>query len=97
MPAEDGSFWTRALGAFGVDDFYGKWIVIPGRRAAEWCASVFDPKVIDGGVHGIARLVTGSGDELRGLQSGQVRWYASGIAIAGVVLVILFLILGGAF
>lgn len=97
LPAEDGSLWTRALGAFGVDDMYGRWIVAPGRSAADWFASVFDPKVIDGGVHGIARLVTGSGDELRGLQSGQVRWYASGIAIAGVVLVILFLILGGAF
>ena len=97
LPAEDGPFWRRALAAFYVDEFYGKYIVAPGKAISEWFAGFFDPKVIDGAAHGIARGVRESGTAARPLQSGQVRWYASGVAIAGVVLIILFLAFGGGF
>ncbi len=97
LPAEDGSFWTNALAAFYVDDFYGRWIVAPGKAVASWCADVFDPKVIDGAAHGIGRGVEVLGDAESSVQTGQVRWYATGVTVAGVLLIALFLILGGAF
>ena len=97
LPAEDSSFWRNALAAYHVDDFYGRWIVAPGKAAAVWCATVFDPKVIDGAAHGIGRGVELLGDAESTVQTGQVRWYATGVTIAGVVLIALFLILGGAF
>lgn len=97
LPAEVGPFWTRSLEAFGVDDFYGRWIVAPGRAVAAWFSDFVDPKVVDGVTHGIARGVVGSGSGMRAAQTGQVRWYASAIAVGGVVLIVLFLLLGGAF
>jgi len=97
MPAEEGSFWRSGRAGFHVDDAYGRWIVAPGRAAAAWCASFVDPKVIDGAAHGIADGVRGSGTGLRVMQTGQVRWYASGIAVAGVVLIVVFLAIGGGF
>jgi NADH-quinone oxidoreductase subunit L len=97
LPDESGRFWQVSLGAFGVDDLYGRWIVAPAKAVAQWCADVVDPKVIDGASHGIAHMVRDAGDEARAVQSGQVRWYASAIAIAGVGVIVLFLVLGGAF
>jgi NADH-quinone oxidoreductase subunit L len=97
LPDESGAFWTNGLAAFHVDDVYGRWIVAPGMAVSAWWASFVDPKVIDGAAHGVARSVRGSGDGLRVVQSGQVRRYASGIAIGGVVLIVLFVALGGGF
>jgi NADH:ubiquinone oxidoreductase subunit 5 (subunit L)/multisubunit Na+/H+ antiporter MnhA subunit len=97
LPAEDGSFWRDALSGFYVDDFYGRYIVAPGKRIAEWFADFVDPNVIDGAAGGIARGVRDSGSGMSTLQTGQVRWYAGGMAVAGVVMVGLFLFLGGAF
>lgn len=95
LPAEDGSFWRNALAAFHVDDFYGKYIVAPGNAIATWFAEFVDPRVIDGAAHGIGAGVRESGKGGSTLQTGQVRWYASGMAFAGVVLVVLFLLFGG--
>ena len=97
LPAEDASFWRNALDAYGVDDWYGRLIVAPGKAASTWFAQVVDPKVIDGAAHGIGRAVVDSGDGATVVQSGQVRWYAGVIAVGGVVLIALFLFLGGAF
>ena len=97
LPDESGRLWQMSLGAFGVDDLYGRLIVAPAKAVAQWCADVVDPKVIDGASHGIAHMVSDAGDEARAVQSGQVRWYASAIAIAGVGVIVLFLVLGGAF
>ena len=97
LPAEDGSLWRSALAGFHVDDAYGRFIVAPGKAISEWFADVVDPKVIDGASHGIARAVVDSGEGARAAQTGQVRWYASLVAVGGVVLIALFLLLGGAF
>ena len=95
LPVEDGSFWRNALAAFHVDAFYGKYIVAPGKAIASWFADFVDPKVIDGAAHGIGRGVRETGSGGSSIQTGQVRWYASGMAFAGVVLVVLFLLFGG--
>ena len=52
----------------------------PLRRSARWTAEVFDQKVIDGAVNGIARGVGAAGTGMRRLQTGLVRQYALGIA-----------------
>ena len=72
-------------------------IVAPGKRIAEWFATVVDPKVIDGAAHGIAKTAREAGEGMAAAQTGQVRWYASAIAISGVVLIVLFLAIGGGF
>ncbi len=97
LPDETGAFWRRALAAFGVDDLYGRFLVAPGKAVADWWASVVDPKVVDGAVHGIAKGAIGGGERARAVQSGQVRWYAAVVAIGAVALVVFLLVLGGGF
>jgi NADH-quinone oxidoreductase subunit L len=97
LPEEDSSFWRHALEAYRVDDFYGRVIVAPGKRIAEWFATVVDPKVIDGAAHGIAKTTREAGEGMGATQTGQVRWYATAIAVSGVVLIVLFLAIGGGF
>lgn len=94
LPAEEGGWWDRALGGFGVDDFFGRTVVAPGRRASDLAAET-DAKVIDGAAHGVAGGVRAVGEALRPIQSGRVRGYAGLLAAAGVVLVIAMLVVGG--
>ena len=97
LPAEDASFWRNALDAYHVDEWYGRLVVAPGKAVSTWFAQVIDPEVIDGAAHGIGRAVVDTGEGASAVQSGQVRWYAGVIAVGGVVLIALFLFLGGAF
>jgi NADH-quinone oxidoreductase subunit L len=71
LPVEVGGWWEKALGGFGVDDLYGKWIVAPGKRASE-LASQGDAVVIDGAAHGVATGVRSAGELLKPVQSGRV-------------------------
>ncbi len=97
LPVESGRFWQRGLDAFGVDDLYGKVVVAPGKKIAGWFSETVDPKGLDGVAHGIAKGVRTSGEGMRALQSGQVRSYAGGIAVAGIVLIIALVAFGGGF
>jgi NADH-quinone oxidoreductase subunit L len=98
LPAEDGMFWRRSReAAFSVDGFYGRTIVEPGKKISEWDAEVFDPKVLDGVSRGIGSGVRSFAGVLAKLQTGQVRSYAGAVAVAGVLLIILFLAVGGGF
>ncbi len=97
LPAEEGAFWRRSREAFSVDEFYGRSIVVPGRRVSEWAAVTMDPKVIDGAAHGIAGGVRRFGSVLSRLQTGQVRGYAGGVAVGGMILIFALLALGGGF
>jgi len=97
LPAEDGGYWAAALDGYGVDDLYGKVIVAPGKAAATWLAMIFDVRVVDGIVNGMAVVTKAFGSSLRVLQTGWVRSYGAGI-VAGSLGVILWLLLqGGAF
>ena len=60
----------------------------PLRRSARWAADVFDQKVIDGAVNGVARGVGAAGTGMRRLQTGLVRQYALGIAAGMAALLI---------
>ena len=76
---------------FYVDDFYGKAIVLPGKRFAQFCASTFDRKVVDGIVTGSGRTVAGVAEIFRKAQTGYVRTYAATFFV-GVVVIFSFLI-----
>ena len=77
--------------AWYVDDMYRALVARPGRALAGWAASVFDAKVVDGAVNGVASLVKGGGGRLRTLQTGYVRNYALGV-VAGAVALLGFVV-----
>ena len=97
LPEEKGIFWERSREAFGVDDFYGSAVVAPLQSVSRWAADTVDPKVIDGAVHGVARGVRGIGSRLVRVQTGQVRQYAGAVVVAGVALIVVFVVTGGGF
>jgi NADH-quinone oxidoreductase subunit L len=70
--------------AWFVDELYQTAIAHPGRALSQWLASVFDAKVIDGAVNGVASLVRAGGTRLRVVQSGFVRSYALAVALGAV-------------
>jgi NADH-quinone oxidoreductase subunit L len=72
--------------AWYVDSFVSAFVDGPGRLVAAWTAYVFDLKIIDGAVNGVATLVRDSGDRLRHLQTGFVRNYALAVAAGAVAL-----------
>ncbi|MBK5289329.1 MAG: NADH-quinone oxidoreductase subunit L, partial [Acidimicrobiia bacterium] len=77
---------------FGHAWFYDEGIAAlvggPIRRGAQWVADVFDQRVIDGGVDGIAKAFGAAGVGMRRLQTGLVRQYALGIALGMVALLV---------
>ena len=75
-----------------VNDAYAALIDGPGRTLADWSAYVFDRKVVDGAVNGVAALVRNGGTNLRRLQTGYVRNYALGVAGGTVALLAWFLV-----
>ncbi len=94
LPSDVGGWWDRALAGFGVDDFFGRVIVAPGKWASE-LASDTDKKVIDGAAHGVATGVREVGTALKPVQSGKVRAYAGVLTAAGIVLIVAMVIFGG--
>ncbi len=71
--------------SYFIDDVYDAVIGRPSEQVAK-AAAVFDTKVIDGAVNGVARAARGAGGGLRKIQTGFVRQYALGIVIGSVAL-----------
>jgi NADH-quinone oxidoreductase subunit L len=67
----------------------------PGRAFANFTSRVFDGKVIDGAVNGVATLVRGGGSGLRRTQTGYLRNYALGMAAGAVLLLGFFAVRTG--
>jgi NADH-quinone oxidoreductase subunit L len=76
---------------FYVDELYGRALVLPGKDLADFAAYTIDARVIDGIVMGTGRLVGGSSDGLRHVQTGYVRNYAATFLV-GVVVVVCVLV-----
>jgi len=74
-----------------INELYDAVFGRPAQRLAEFSATVIDPKVIDGGVNGVATLVRRSGALIRRTQTGYVRNYVLGIVL-GTVLVLAFML-----
>jgi NADH-quinone oxidoreductase subunit L len=83
----------KVLGhAYYYDESISRFVGGPGRGMASWLDRVFDQKVIDGTVNGIAKLFGLFGKGLGKIEDGLVRRYALGILL-GTVAVVLFLLL----
>ncbi|MFQ5990385.1 MAG: proton-conducting transporter membrane subunit, partial [Candidatus Methylomirabilales bacterium] len=77
-----------------VDELYQKWIVSPLEQLAFFLWRGCDVAVVDGAVNGVARMMEVSSRGLRRIQTGLVFNYVLSI-LAGVVLLLGYLILGG--
>ena len=66
----------------------------PGRQAFDDVAW-FDATIIDGGVNGVGRLVRGTAQRIRTVQSGNVRNYAAAIGVGVVLLLGWFVVVRG--
>ncbi len=77
---------------FYVDELYGYAFVLPGKRLAMWFDSLVDARIFDGAVNGIAAMLSGSGEQIRRLQTGFVRSYAA-VFLFGVMVIFTVLIL----
>jgi NADH-quinone oxidoreductase subunit L len=80
------------LNKYYVDEIYDALIVQPIYRLCLWCAHVFDVKVIDGLVNGIAAAVVASALVLRRIQTGFVMNYALGMLLGAVAMVAFLLV-----
>ncbi len=60
----------------------------PVRRGAAWLSDVFDQKVVDGAVNGVAKGFGAAGAGLRKVQTGLVRQYALGLAVGAAALLV---------
>jgi NADH-quinone oxidoreductase subunit L len=92
QPQEDGGYWDSAVSGYGIDDWYGKFVVAPGKAIATWTATVLDQRLVDGVVNGIGRGVRSFGESMSDAQTGWVRWYGL-VMIAGTVGVVMLLVL----
>jgi NADH-quinone oxidoreductase subunit L len=66
----------------------------PGRQSFEDVAW-FDSTVVDGAVNGVGKLVRGTAQRIRKVQSGNVRNYAAAIGVGVVVLLAWFVVVRG--
>jgi NADH-quinone oxidoreductase subunit L len=71
--------------AWGIDAAVSAFMGGPGRAFAT-VSALFDNRVVDGAVNGVAAGVRFSGSQLRRLQTGYVRNYALGIAAGAAIL-----------
>jgi NADH-quinone oxidoreductase subunit L len=88
--------WPSLEGAFlrnswYINELYDTVLGRPAQRLAAFSATVIDPKVIDGGVNGVATLVRRSGTLVRKTQTGYLRNYVLGIVL-GMVLILAFML-----
>jgi NADH-quinone oxidoreductase subunit L len=65
-----------ARNKFYVDEIYGKTIVLPGKRLAQFFSDVVDRRIVDGLLVGIGRATAGFSEGFRRVQTGYVRSYA---------------------
>ena len=84
LAAFEPAFLKRGSGGF--DDVYSLLVERPGRALASFTAYVFDARVVDGLVNGIASVVRLGGGQLRKIQTGYVRNYALGVTFGAVLL-----------
>lgn len=89
---EEKGFAKVLANKYYVDEIYEAGIVKPIHTASDkFLWNIFDVKIIDGAVNGIAYYFAKLGMDWRKMQTGVVQDYAT-IAIAGVVLILLYIL-----
>ena len=86
--------YKASLNKFYMNEVYEKVVIRPTIAGAGWLSAVFDVKVIDGAVNGIAKLWGAFGAALRPLQTGRAQNYAAAVFAALVAFVIIARIWG---
>ncbi len=66
----------------------------PGRKVFD-AVAWYDATIVDGGVNGVGRLVRGTAQRIRTVQSGNVRNYAAAIGVGVVLLLAWFVVVRG--
>jgi NADH-quinone oxidoreductase subunit L len=84
-------FWRLAGNKLYVDEIYEAFTVTGGRALAR-LSWLFDQRVLDGAVNGLAAGVLGLAERGRRVQSGLVRSYAVGVLAGAVLLVAVFVL-----
>lgn len=97
LPVEEGPRWDLLENGYGVDDLYGRTIVLPGKAAAEAVAFTADAKAVDGLVNGVGGAVKRLASAASVLQTGQVRSYGAGMLLGTVAIIVWILVRGGGF
>jgi len=69
-----------------IDEGVSALVSGPLARMASAFSFVIDAEVVDGAVNGLARLTSGTGRQLRRIQTGYVRNYALGIGVGAAVI-----------
>jgi NADH-quinone oxidoreductase subunit L len=87
-----GRFFDRG---WGIDPAVSWFVDRPGRAAADVLARPVDQGLIDGAVNGLAGFVSGTGSQVRKLQTGFVRNYALTLLSGATVVLFVFLLRGG--
>jgi NADH-quinone oxidoreductase subunit L len=86
------AMYSILLNKYYVDEIYDTTIVRPVvETSREFLWKFVDVLMIDGAVNGVGRVVRGSADGLRHMQTGYVRTYAAWILLGGVLVVVWFL------
>lgn len=78
---------------FWVDELYGLLFVRPFQLLSRFLASIFDPKIIDGGVLLASRATKRLGGAVSLLQTGNIQWYLF-LMMIGLVGVMVLLLAG---
>jgi NADH-quinone oxidoreductase subunit L len=86
-----GGFYRLLLNKYYIDELYDFLIVRPFTGISQMLAQVFDPKVIDGAVNGIAAVARGLSAIWRGMQTGNVQHYLVGFVAGAVALLAYYL------
>ena len=81
--------------AYYFDEAVARFVAGPGRRIFEWISAIFDVRIIDGAVNGVASLVRGVAGGLRKVQTGLVRSYALWIVVGAAALLLYLVVWAG--
>jgi NADH-quinone oxidoreductase subunit L len=90
-PSAGSGLYRVLLNKYYVDELYDSAIVRPFTSFASWSAQVFDPKVIDGIVNGVAKGMRGFSFIWREVQTGNVQHYLIGFLAGTLALLVYYL------
>ena len=85
---ENSWYYKLLANQYYIPHFYEEFISKPYAMISDALWKRFDLKVIDAVVDGIAKALYGTGDKVRGMQTGNLSHYLNWMAIGGVVLLI---------
>jgi NADH-quinone oxidoreductase subunit L len=86
-----GGFYRLLFNKYWIDELYDSVIVRPFTVISQTLAQIFDPKVIDGAVNGIAATARGLSVFWRGIQTGNVQHYLVGFVAGTIALLAYYL------